>query len=173
MGMFSFIRKAGEKLTGGTKLDEGVVREHVLAQGLKLNPFSVVTDPAAGKVTLIGYALTLEDKEKAIVAAGNIDGVETVEDRIKIGVPEWLARKQAQQNSAAPAAEQAKDEDTTPSSAEQPTARFYTVKSGDTLSKIAKEMYGNASQYPQIFEANKPMLKHPDKIYPGQVLRIP
>ena len=49
----------------------------------------------------------------------------------------------------------------------------YTVKSGDTLSKIAKEFYGNANTYMKIFEANKPMLSHPDKIYPGQNLRIP
>ncbi len=52
-------------------------------------------------------------------------------------------------------------------------ARFYTVVKGDTLSKIAKEQYGNANAYMGIFEANKPMLSHPDKIYPGQMLRIP
>lgn len=52
-------------------------------------------------------------------------------------------------------------------------SRFYTVKKGDTLSAIAKELYGNANQYNKIFEANKPMLSSPDKIYPGQVLRIP
>lgn len=55
----------------------------------------------------------------------------------------------------------------------EPEATFYTVKSGDTLSAIAKEHYGDASKYPVIFNANKPMLKDPDKIYPGQVLRIP
>lgn len=54
-----------------------------------------------------------------------------------------------------------------------PEARYYTVKSGDTLSKIAKEMYGDANRYHQIFEANRPMLSNPDKIYPGQMLRIP
>jgi len=54
-----------------------------------------------------------------------------------------------------------------------PEAKFYTVVRGDTLSKIAKEFYGNANAYMQIFEANKPMLTHPDKIYPGQNLRIP
>ena len=54
-----------------------------------------------------------------------------------------------------------------------PKATFYTVQSGDTLSKIAKEHYGDAMKYPVIFEANKPMLEHPDKIYPGQQLRIP
>lgn len=52
-------------------------------------------------------------------------------------------------------------------------AEFYTVVAGDTLSKIARQFYGNAMKYPVIFEANKPMLKDPDKIYPGQVLRIP
>jgi len=55
----------------------------------------------------------------------------------------------------------------------EPEAKMYTVQSGDTLSGIAKEQYGNAMKYPQIFEANKPMLTDPDKIYPGQVLRIP
>lgn len=55
----------------------------------------------------------------------------------------------------------------------EPEAVYYTVVSGDTLSKIAKEQYGNAMKYPVIFEANKPMLSDPDKIYPGQVLRIP
>lgn len=55
----------------------------------------------------------------------------------------------------------------------EPEATFYTVQSGDSLSKIAKSQYGNAMAYPAIFEANKPMLKAVDKIYPGQVLRIP
>lgn len=52
-------------------------------------------------------------------------------------------------------------------------ATLYTVQKGDTLSAIAKKHYGDASKYNAIFEANKPMLSHPDKIYPGQVLRIP
>ncbi|KHA53097.1 MAG: peptidoglycan-binding protein LysM [Sulfitobacter geojensis] len=50
---------------------------------------------------------------------------------------------------------------------------FHTVEKGDTLSAIAQKTLGKASRYPEIFEANKPMLSHPDKIYPGQVLRIP
>ena len=55
----------------------------------------------------------------------------------------------------------------------QPEAKFHTVVSGDNLSKIAKAFYGDANKHPLIFEANRPMLKHPDKIYPGQMLRIP
>ena len=54
-----------------------------------------------------------------------------------------------------------------------PEAQFYEVKSGDTLSKIAKQFYGDANKYNQIFEANRPMLKDADEIYPGQRLRIP
>ena len=55
----------------------------------------------------------------------------------------------------------------------EPEAQWHTVVAGDNLSKIAKKFYGDANKYPAIFEANKPMLKHPDKIYPGQMLRIP
>lgn len=55
----------------------------------------------------------------------------------------------------------------------EPEARYHTVVSGDWLSKIADKYYGDAQKYDVIFEANKPMLEHPDKIYPGQVLRIP
>lgn len=55
----------------------------------------------------------------------------------------------------------------------EPEATFHTVVRGDTLGGIAKKYYGNAGKYPVIFEANKPMLSDPDKIYPGQVLRIP
>jgi len=54
-----------------------------------------------------------------------------------------------------------------------PEAKFYTVVAGDTLSKISKTQYGDPNKYPTIFEANKPMLSDPNKIYPGQVLRIP
>lgn len=56
---------------------------------------------------------------------------------------------------------------------EEPTIRMHEVKSGDTLSKIALAVYGDAMKYTVIFEANKPMLDDPDKIYPGQMLRIP
>jgi nucleoid-associated protein YgaU len=54
-----------------------------------------------------------------------------------------------------------------------PESRFHLVEKGDTLSAVAKKVYGNANAYMKIFEANKPMLSHPDKIYPGQMLRIP
>lgn len=55
----------------------------------------------------------------------------------------------------------------------EPEAQYYTVVSGDNLSRISKQFYGDPNKYMKIFEANKPMLTHPDKIYPGQKLRIP
>ena len=54
-----------------------------------------------------------------------------------------------------------------------PESKYYAVVSGDTLSKISKQFYGDANKYMKIFEANKPMLSDPNKIYPGQNLRIP
>jgi nucleoid-associated protein YgaU len=61
----------------------------------------------------------------------------------------------------------------TGSSADNPYAQYYVVKKGDTLSKIAQEYYGDAQLYPQIFEANRDILKDPNKIQVGQKLRIP
>jgi nucleoid-associated protein YgaU len=57
--------------------------------------------------------------------------------------------------------------------AENPYAQFYVVKKGDSLSKIAEEFYGDKMLYPKIFEANRDQLSDPDKIKPGQKLRIP
>ncbi|MCY1463710.1 putative protein YgaU [compost metagenome] len=84
-----------------------------------------------------------EEKEKIILAAGNIAGVAGVEDEITVTGPVVKA------------------------------AVFVTVVKGDTLSAISLRVYGDANKYNKIFEANKPMLTHPDKIYPGQQLRIP
>ncbi|MCL4157365.1 UNVERIFIED_CONTAM: hypothetical protein GTU68_043341 [Idotea baltica] len=55
----------------------------------------------------------------------------------------------------------------------EPEAIFHVVEAGDSLSMISKKVYGDPMKYNAIFEANKPMLEHPDKIYPGQTLRIP
>lgn len=162
MSLFKFIAGAGEKMFGGSEIDENKVREHIMSLGLKLKTFSVVAHQKQKMVSLIGFAETLQDKEKAILAAGNIKGVEQVDDRLKVGSPPARA--------AAPAAGESAPE---PGPDEAPMSQFYTVRSGDTLSKIAREFYGSAGKYPLIFEANRPMLSDPDRIYPGQVLRIP
>jgi nucleoid-associated protein YgaU len=125
-----------------------------------------------------GWAPDRASKEKIILAVGNVDGVDKVEDRLAVGSPPQPAAPPIVVE--APIAEAAPAEltdDQLPTQADVEAAEFtsrtYTVQKGDTLSKIAKAMYGNAGKYPVIFEANQPMLKHPDKIYPGQVLRIP
>ncbi len=162
MGLFDFLSNAGEKLFGTAEIDEQKIREHILGLGLDLKKFVVIADQDKRTVHLHGYAGSLADKEKAIIAAGNVRGVEKVDDRMRVGEP--------QEPGAAKAAESEAEE---PPAAEQPVSDFYTVQPGDTLSAIAKKHYGSASKYPVIFEANRPMLKHPDRIYPGQVLRIP
>lgn len=96
-----------------------------------------------GVVHLSGKAASAEAMEKAVLMAGNVKGV----TEVKIDGME------------APAPE--------------PAVEYYTIESGDTLSKIAKERYGNAMDYPKIFEANKEVIKDPDLIYPGQKIRIP
>ena len=96
------------------------------------------------RVILRGRVPDQPTRERAIIATGNNRGVAEVEDQLEV-------------------------EEQTP----RPQSTMYTVKSGDTLSKIAKAHYGDPMKYPVIFEANKPMLKDPDEIYPGQVLRIP
>ncbi|MDI9776887.1 peptidoglycan-binding protein LysM [Pseudomonas putida] len=145
MSLFSFVKEAGEKLidllTPGNANAEAQLKKHVESVGLG-NP-NISATVEGDKVILKGEVASQEEKEKIILAAGNIEGVATVEDQITVSGPVVAA------------------------------ARFVTVKKGDTLSAISVVMYGNAGQYNKIFEANKPMLKHPDKIYPGQVLRIP
>lgn len=95
------------------------------------------------KVTLHGKVKTQEEKEKIVLLAGNHADFSQVDDTLL--------------------------EVTEPA----PEAVYYEVVKGDTLWKIAERHYGNGSKYPVIFEANKPMLKDPDLIYPGQKLRIP
>jgi nucleoid-associated protein YgaU len=166
MGLFDFVGNAGKNLFGGKEIDENAVREHLRSLGLKLSSLTVIADQAKKQVSLLGVAETLEDKEKAIVAAGNIKGVEKVDDRLRVQAAEAAP--------AEPEPAPARIEDAPePAPEDAPTARFHTVVSGDTLSGIAKTYYGNAGKYMAIFEANRPMLEDPNRIYPGQVLRIP
>lgn len=151
--MFDFARDAGAALRnalGGGKDD---VSAQELAQSLQQHGVTIENGQVSVKgdtVSITGFASSQEEKEKAILILGNTKGVAHVEDRIQVRAAQ---PGQAQMTAAA--------------------SRFYQVKSGDTLSKIAKEVYGDANAYNQIFEANRPMLSDPDKIYPGQMLRIP
>ncbi len=146
MGIFDFLRDKGQKLEEEAKAKlEDAQRGAAIAgvvTRLGLNVDDLKVDYADGTVTVHGTVPSQADREKVILAIGNIQGVAAVDDRIAVVTP-------------------------------APEAKMYTVQRGDSLSKIAKEFYGDAMKYPQIFEANQPMLTDPDKIYPGQVLRIP
>lgn len=145
MGLLSFIKDVGEKLFGANEAQAATADE--LKKELDkhgLNAEGLDIKVDGSKVTVSGQATSTEEAEKIALALGNTVGVAAVDNQ--------LTAKQA-----------------------TPDAQMYTVKKGDNLWKIAEAHYGTGkgAQHTVIFEANKPMLTHPDKIYPGQVLRIP
>jgi len=145
MGLFSFVKSVGKKIGIGGD-EDAPAAESVKAEmdSHDLGTKNVEVEVKGDTVVLKGDVADQSAFEKAIVAVGNTLGISKVDTAaLKVGTQ----------------------------AAKDPV--FYTVVKGDNLSKIAKAHYGNANKYPAIFEANKPMLTHPDKIYPGQVLRIP
>jgi len=164
MGLFDFAREAGKSLRGGKddKVEAQDLVEALRAQGVTIQN-GQVTVRGGDTVAISGQADSQREKELAILILGNTKGVAHVDDNITV------VQRQAPRAQAAPAQAQAAPQ----AQAAEPPATFYTVKSGDTLSKIAQEYLGAANRYNEIFEANRPMLKDPDEIYPGQTLRIP
>lgn len=173
MGIIDFVKTAGEKIfKPGEARRETAIEKHLAGYGIT----GIAVEVDGDKATLTGTAKDMATREKAVLVAGNIEGIGSVSDRIRVVQSATASTPTAASAPTPPANAPATDASTTAATADaggQWSSRTYTVKSGDTLSKIAKDMYGDASRYPQIFEANKPMLKDPDKIYPGQVLRIP
>jgi nucleoid-associated protein YgaU len=163
MGIFSFVASVGEKLLGAPddRAAEQTWRQAALKNvpaklGLPVTDFAVALNGEVAVLT--GKVASREVAEKIVLAVGNTAGVGSVDDRLEVAVATTSP------TSAPPGS--------APATAGQASV-FYTVKKGDNLSTIAKDHYGAASKYTVIFEANKPMLKDPDKIYVGQVLRIP
>jgi nucleoid-associated protein YgaU len=156
MGLFDFIKGIGKKNTAApepqlqaTTPSEPSAQEVanqllglVKSLGLGVEGLSVTYNGDSDLATIKGQVKTQADKEKIVLAVGNVDHVAQVDDQMTVAEP-------------------------------APESEFYTVKSGDSLSKIAKQYYNDANQYHKIFEANRPLLKNADDIYPGQVLRIP
>ena len=166
MGMFDFVKTVGKKLGFGD--DEEPKAEAVKKDldSYKLGTDKVEVVVQGDKAILKGVVKDQSTFEKAVIAVGNTLGISKVEaEELKVVAPESSVKLDGNVDMT----ELVKA--STP--AKQPV--FYTVKKGDNLSKIAEAQYGKgkASKYTVIFEANKPMLTHPDKIYPGQVLRIP
>ena len=161
MSLISFIQEAGEKLFNHPKaapaaapaatpdinaLNETAgqaIEKYIASQNLKADGLDVKYDGASQTVTVSGVAPDQATKEKIVLCCGNVAAVAKVNDMLTVAA------------------------------GAEPESTYREVKSGDTLSKIAKEAYGDANAYMKIFEANKPMLSNPDKIYPGQKLRIP
>lgn len=173
MGLFSFVKSIGEKITGGPALTQESIVAHVHKLGLPIERFLLSFDDKTDAVDVFGWVPDLATKEKLILAIGNLHGVAKVNEHIRVGTPTAPTVVTAKPATVSEAVAAAKVEEPHAPEPAAPTSTFHTVKSGDTLSKIAKEVYGNANLYNAIFEANKPMLAHPDKIFPGQVLRIP
>ena len=146
MGIFDFLKDKGEKLPEEAKgqlsdAERGAAIASIVERlGLDVDDLKV--EYGGGTVTVHGTVPSQAEREKVILAIGNIQGIAAVDDRLTVVEP-------------------------------APQATMYTVQPGDSLSKIAKAHYGDAMKYPVIFEANQPMLTNPDKIYPGQVLRVP
>ncbi|HYD72795.1 MAG TPA: peptidoglycan-binding protein LysM [Candidatus Binatia bacterium] len=146
MGLFNFGRDRGREPK--TPIRPGAEKTSAAEMAEMLRDLGITIEGGqisvrGDEVTITGRANDTAEKERAVLVLGNTKGVAKVNDQITV-------------------ATQA-----------QPASQFYEVKPGDTLSKIAKQFYGEPNKYSAIFEANKPMLKDPDEIYPGQMLRIP
>lgn len=148
MSILSFVSDMGHKLLSDKEEPATTIKQAIEADNPGIENLGVQFEN--GFVTLSGNAGTAEAVEKAILIAGNIKGVGRVISNIE--VPDIA-------NPGEPQAEG--------------SSEYYTIKSGDTLSAIAKHYYGDASKYPQLFEANREVIKNPDKIFVGQVIRIP
>lgn len=149
MGLFSFMKNAGAKLFGGSESAEEKVQkvqDHLAKYNFDLSGVKLSVEDEV--VTVSGQAKNIDEKQRILATVGNVEGIASVNDALTLKEPLKIEIPDINKT-------------------------MYTVKSGDSLSKIAKEVYGDPMAYPKIFEANKPMLSDPDKIYPGQVLYIP
>lgn len=177
MGIFDFVKSVGEKISGGVKDALSAAAAAKPAAGAHASmlgapkaasapPKSIVpAAPAAAAIKdhIVNLGLDMKDFEVRVegdkVILGGAAPSDEIREKVILAAGNTLGVAQVHEEIKVASA--------------GPASNFYTVKKGDTLSKIAKAEYGNANKYAAIFEANKPMLSHPDKIYPGQVLRIP
>ena len=164
MGLMSFIKEAGEKLFGKDKAPAaGAPPAGQPDAGNEVAANQAASDAIvdyirAMKLDAEGLSVRYDGAASEVTVSGMAADQQTKEKILLCcGNVAGVAKVNDELTVAAPADE----------------AKYHTVAKGDTLSKIAKQFYGNANEYPRIFEANKPMLTHPDKIYPGQMLRIP
>ena len=162
MGIISFIKEAGEKLFGR---GEAKAAQETAAAAPTQENVDAANAAAAGAIKTYIETMGLSCQDLAVKFDGNYVTVsgcapdQSTKEKIILSAGNVDGVLGVYDNLSVTASE--------------PESQYHTVVKGDNLSKIAAHYYGNASKYPVIFEANKPMLSHPDKIYPGQVLRIP
>ena len=150
MGMFSFLSDAGKKLMG--KGDDGAaIKKEIEDSFTELPVAGLVVLVDNDTVTLAGVANDTATREKAILIAGNVEGVANV-NADELVCPEIIAAANVR---------------------DLPEPVFYSIKKGDTLWGISTDFYKDGAKYPKIVEANLEVIKDADKIYPGQSIRIP
>ena len=164
MGLMSFIKEAGEKLFGrgeakaAQEAAASAPTPEKIAALSKAAGDAIVTYINAQGLPGNGLDVSFDADTSTVTVAGQVDDQATKEKILLCcGNVAGVAAVNDLMTVVSP----------------EPEAQYHVVVSGDNLSKIAKKFYGDANKYPLIFEANKPMLSHPDKIYPGQALRIP
>ncbi len=166
MGLFDFAKNIGPNIFSD---DEPNPADKIYAYIEERNPgldkFSVKVD--GGVVTIVGFAQSTEAAQKAVLLAGNIKGVDEVISKLYVPGSNMTETEPVQELEAL----ESMEIDT--AALETGDVEFYIIESGDTLSKIAKQYYGDAMAYPKIFEANKEVIKDPDLIFVGQKIRIP
>jgi len=160
MGLFEFVKTAGEAILNQQNPNSGDVEKHI-KDGLGGSVRDIAVDLIGNMIKLKGNVDTKDLLEKAILLAGNIKGVEKVDaDGLTVkGQPAPGGQQMGAKSGGGAAGPGG--------------STFYTIGKGDTLSGIAKKFYGDGNKYHQIFEANRGVIKNADLIYPGQVIRIP
>ncbi len=166
MGLIDFVKDAGEKLFGKSKAEQAAAETAQAAQAAEAKAAEAAVnrakaDALAAQIRALGLKVEHLELEFASGVARVAGSTPTQGDKEKIILVLGNTRGVAQVDDQLVVVKPA------------PEAALYTVQSGDTLSKIAKAHYGDAAKYPLVFAANQPMLSDPNKIYPGQVLRIP
>lgn len=157
MGLLSFIKEAGEKLFGGSSAQAAQSAQASPEDANKAAAAAIKTYVESQNLGLSGLEVSYDAATGVVTLAGNAPSQEASE-KASLAAGNVANVTSVENNLVAPAAD---------------PAQYHDVVRGDTLSAISKKYYGDANKYNAIFEANKPMLTHPDKIYPGQKLRIP
>ncbi len=150
MGLFSFMKDAGKKILGKGNDDEAIKNE--IESSFENEPVQgLVVTVNDGEVVLAGVAADDATREKVILIAGNVEGVESV-NADQLVTTEMIEASNER---------------------ETPEPNFYTIQDGDTLWAIASKHYGDGNKYEDIVAQNLEVIKDADKIYPGQTIRLP